>query len=289
MPVFSLISPVYNCAAFVRRCYYTLQRQTFDDWEWIIVNDGSTDNLEEVLEGISDERIRTDGSPVNRGRGYARKRALEMSRGDWMVVWDVDDMYFPDRLEAINRARLAGHDFCCSYALVVDNDFAIKGVRGFHPRSPGLPRYFVHHTLGCNLEIARNIGYDPALRVAEDATITWVLDESYRGCFIDEALTIYQEDREVNIEKAVQANESQLAQLRKLYRQGAITASAAERLVRLTKWQLKLAILRLMKFMPGLYTLTVPLRSYGSTAEGWQLSPERLAFVEDLRQGAASF
>jgi glycosyltransferase involved in cell wall biosynthesis len=287
MPALSLISPVYNCARFLRRCYYTLQRQTFQDWEWIMVNDGSTDDFEEVVNSIRDERIRVAGYPANRGRGYARKLALDMSRGDWMVVWDVDDMYFPDRLESINRARLAGYDFCCSYALVVDNGFAIKGVRGFHPRSPGLPRYFVHHTLGCRLELARSIGYDPALRVAEDATITWVLDENYRGCFIDEALTIYQEDREVNIEKAIQANESQLAQLRKLYRQRSIKADAIERLVLLTKWQLKLTMLRCMRLMPGLYTLTVPLRSYGSTAEGWRLSPERLAFIETLRSGAA--
>ena len=276
------MSPVFNCAAFVGRSYYTLKNQTFTDWEWVVVDDGSTDNTAEIVRSIADPRIRLISYSPNQGRGYARNRALEASRGDWMVVWDIDDMYFPDRLEKINQARIQGFDFCCSYAVVVNNDLVIKGVRGFHPRSLGLPRYFVHPTLACRLDVARDIGYDPAFRIGEDAH-TWSLDDNYRGLFIEEALMIYQEEREVNLEKAILSNVMQLVQVRRLYRRGLIKVGMIEHLALLAKSQLKLAVLRLMRIVPGLYLLTLRFRTYGVTAKGWQLSPERTAFVESLR------
>lgn len=282
-PVFSILSPVFNSSAFVRRSYYTLKSQTFTDWEWIVVDDGSTDNTAELVKSISDPRIRLIGYAPNRGRGYARNRSLEASRGEWMVIWDIDDMYFPDRLERINRARLEGFDFCCSYAVVVDNSLAIKGVRGFHPRSPGLPRYFVHPTLACRLDVARRVGYDPEFRIGEDAPITWGLDDNYRGCFIEEALMIYQEEREVNVEKAISSNAMHLVQIRRIYQRGLIKSGVIGRLVLLAKWRLKQAALRIMRIVPGLYRLTLRFRTYGATAAGWRLSPEREAFLENIR------
>jgi len=282
-PVFSVLSPVYNSAAFVRRSYYTLKSQTFTDWEWIVVDDGSTDNTAELVESISDPRIRLFRYTPNRGRGHARNRALESSRGDWMAVWDIDDMYFPDRLERINRARLEGFDFCCSYAVVVDNNLAIKGVRGFHPRSPGLPRYFVHPTLACRLDVARTVGYDPEFRIGEDAPITWGLDDNYRGCYIEEALMIYQEEREFNVEKAIASNAMHLVQIRKLYQRGLIKSSMIGRLALLARWRVKQVALRLMRVFPALYRLTLRFRAYGVTATGWRLSPEREAFLAGIR------
>jgi glycosyltransferase involved in cell wall biosynthesis len=282
-PVFSILSPVFNSLAFVRRSYYTLKSQTFTDWEWIVVDDGSTDSTGELVRSISDPRIRLISYTPNRGRGYARNRALESSRGDWMVVWDIDDMYFPDRLERINQARLEGFDFCCSYAVVVDNNLAIKGVRGFHPRSPGLPRYFVHPTLACRLDVARSIGYDPGFRIGEDAPITWGLDDNYRGCFIEEALMIYQEEREVNVEKAIASNAMHLVQIRRIHQRGLIKTGAIGRLTLLAKWRLKQMLLRIMRIFPGLYRLTLRFRTYGVTAAGWQLSPERKAFLDGIR------
>lgn len=276
------MSPVFNCAAFIRRSYYTLKSQTFTDWEWVVVDDGSTDNTVEIVRSIADPRIRLISYSPNKGRGYARNRALEASRGDWMVVWDIDDMHFPDRLEKINQARIQGFDFCCSYAVVVNNDLVIKGVRGFHPHSLGLPRYFVHPTLACRLDVARDIGYDPAFRIGEDAH-TWSLDDNYRGHFIEEALMIYQEEREVNLEKAIESNVMGLVQVRRLYRRGLIKAGMIEHVALLAKWQLKLAVLRLMRIAPGLYRLTLRFRTYGVTAKGWRLSPEREAFLESIR------
>ncbi len=209
--ILSVVTPIFNGERFVERCYASLKAQTFADWEWVVVDDGSTDGTAKALGGIHDCRLRIVRLPHNEGRGSARARALNEARGDWMVVWDVDDLNYPDRLARVNSARLEGYDFCCSYAVVVDNALRMKGVRGFEPAFRVLPRYFVHPTLACRTDLARDIGYDPALRAGEDLTLMLTLARRYRGQFIDEALMIYQEDREVNLDKAIASNESQRA------------------------------------------------------------------------------
>lgn len=142
-------------------------RQCVKDWEWIVVDDGSTDETQKIMQELasSDERIRYVRYAPNRGRGYARTVALEEASGDWVVVWDADDMYYPDRLLHIAKAKADGFDFFCSYAVIVDNDLEIVGVRGFAQYFRGIEHVqFPHATLACRLEIAREIGYNPELR-----------------------------------------------------------------------------------------------------------------------------
>lgn len=192
-------------------------------------------------------------------------------------------MYFPDRLDRINQARGQGYDFCCSYAVVVDNKIRVKGARGFHPAFLGLPRHIVHHTMACRMEIARSIGYDPSLRTGEDATITWILDGNYRGHFIDDALTIYQEDREVSLGKAIASNEAQSLQLNHIYRRGLLPLSLWQFVALKLRWGIRLLILNLMRLASGAYVSTVKRRSLGEAAPGYVLPLERLEFIEQLR------
>lgn len=85
-PKLSVVSPVYNCESYVKCCYYTLENQTFTDWEWVVVDDGSTDNTANLIRQIDDSRIKLISYMPNRGRGYARSRAIEACSGDWIVV-----------------------------------------------------------------------------------------------------------------------------------------------------------------------------------------------------------
>jgi len=281
-PAFSVITPVYNGAGFIERSYAMLAAQTFPDWEWIVVDDGSTDGTAQKVRAISDPRVRLLAHAANRGRGSARARALDAARGDWMVVWDADDLYFPDRLERIERARAAGFDFCCSYAAVVDNGFRLNGVRGFHPAALGLPRHFVHHTLGCRLEIARQIGYDPALAAGEDATLVWVLGGRWRGEFVEDALTVYMEEREISVEKAIRTHRAQLAQLWRIWRRRLLPLTAPQWLALSARSLAKLAVLQMMRLAPGVYRATLALRTYGETAPGYALPADRAEFIRRM-------
>lgn len=283
-PIFSVTTPIFNGKDFVNRCYALLTMQTCTDWEWVVVDDGSTDETADLVKQIDDKRVRLITYKPNRGRGYARSRALEESCGEWMVVWDVDDLYFPDRLAKINQARLEGYDYFCSYAVVVDNALQIKGVRGFHPASGGLPRYFVHPTLACRIELARCIGYDSSLRAGEDATIVLTLGKNYKGQFYEDALTIYQQEREVNLSKACASNKSQFLQIQRMYQNGLLKMGFGTYILMQMKWRIKLLILNFMRLTPSLYLQTLKTRSDGEIKQNYALPLERLAFIDSIRR-----
>lgn len=284
----SVITPVFNGAPFILRCYHTLKCQTFRDWEWVVVDDGSTDETPELLHGISDPRVRVILYGPNRGRGYARTTALREAHGDWMVVWDVDDIYFPDRLAHVERARRDGYDFCCSYAALIDNALNITGIRGFHLDFSRTTTLFVHPTLACRLDLARNIGYDASLRAGEDAAMILTLARKHHGLWIDDTLISYQEQREVNLNKSILSNQGQLFLARSLYKQGVLDIGRRKYACMVVRWQAKLLLLRLMRLYPSLYLRTVQHREQGTTHPNWKLARERVEFIHDIQARFAS-
>jgi glycosyltransferase involved in cell wall biosynthesis len=290
-PALSVTTPVYNGEAWVHRSYAMLRLQTFTDWEWVVVDDGSTDGTADAVRALAarDPRIRLVQYGPNRGRGHARTAALEAARGDWMVVWDVDDMYYPDRLATIAGARAAGFEFCCSYALVVTNELEVKGVRSFHPGNL-VRKIFVHPTLACRMDLARRIGYDagPGKHIGEDALIVETLARDHRGLWVDDVLAIYQEDEgERYLRKAIDSNRGQYYHVRNMLpTQRPPLGPVARARVHL-KWRTRMLVLNLMRLYPRAYVWTIRRRPYGQQPEGWSLAPDRLAFLERIR--AASF
>ena len=278
----SVITPVYNGADFVKRCYANLVEQTFTNWEWVVVDDGSTDDTAETVRKISDSRVRLFSYQPNRGRGYARNLALAQSRGDWIAVWDIDDLNFPERLEKVADARSRGYDYCCSYAVVVNNDLDIKGTRGFHRASGCIPREFVHPTLAVKKDIARAIGYKITRGKggpAEDARMIWTLSLKYKGLWFDDALTIYQEDRDLHLQKAVDTNKAHLQTLKEIQSEMLIRPDA-KYYCTILKYSLKVVLLNALRVSPRIYPRLVGWRDYGETQRDWRLSEEKIKFIE---------
>lgn len=282
-PALSVITPIYNGEDFIERCYNSLVLQTFQDWEWVVVDDGSNDATLEKAGKIADNnsRVRIFSYKPNKGRGFARTKAINESQGKWVVVWDVDDMYFQDRLVTINDARINGYDFFCSYTVVVDNKFKIKGVRGFFPVSDGLPRSFVHPTMACKTAIAKKIGYNFKIRTGEDAKIIWTLSAKYKGKWLEDALVIYFEDSEVNLKKAIACNLGHVLQLKEMFKENILNSTTNYIILRL-KYGLKLVILNLMRLYPSLYLKFVTDRSFGKIKSDWNLSQGRADFIKKL-------
>ena len=280
-PTLSVITPIYNGADFVARCYKNLLKQSFENWEWVVVDDGSTDNTAEIVQRIKDTRVRLFSYKQNKGRGYARNLAIKESRGDWIVVWDVDDLNFPERLETIEKARLQNYDFFCSYAAVVNNNMIIKGIRGFHKPSGCLPKTFVHITLALKKEIAESIKYKITRGIggaAEDARILWILPLRYKGLWFEDALTIYQEDRDINLRKTIDTNIAHLQTLKELRREG-VFKSGYKYCITTVKYSVKIIILGIMQVYPKLYLRSVNLRDYGQLESNWKLSSGKINFI----------
>jgi glycosyltransferase involved in cell wall biosynthesis len=178
-PLVSVVMPCYNARPTLPTALASLLAQSHPDWECILIDDGSTDRPEEVVEQANDARIRYRRLPENRGLGFARQVALEMASGAFLCGLDADDWVFPhklrNQLEAITGSpRMAAVGTGMS---IVDADDEIVGVRWRGPAAEA-PRLFgpfsgVRPPIGTvpalvRMEVARTARFDPTLRATED-------------------------------------------------------------------------------------------------------------------------
>lgn len=120
----SIIMPAYNTEKYIRQAMESVLQQTYEDWELIVINDGSSDKTEEVAREIAagDKRIRIISVP-NSGEASARNLGLDNARGDAVTFLDSDDRWNGFFLEKMNRAMMnRDADFVYCYAIEVTLD-----------------------------------------------------------------------------------------------------------------------------------------------------------------------
>ncbi len=97
-PLVSVVLPVYNGARTIRRAVESILAQTYDNFELIIINDGSVDNTLDILTSFSDSRI-VLLDQENKGKVHSLNRGIVTSRGEFIAMIDADDFALPERLE----------------------------------------------------------------------------------------------------------------------------------------------------------------------------------------------
>jgi len=97
----SIITPSYNSAKFIAETIQSVQNQTYQNWEMIIVDDGSSDETETVVSSIieNDSRIQFHKLNQNSGPAVARNTGIEKASGNYMTFIDADDIWFPTFIE----------------------------------------------------------------------------------------------------------------------------------------------------------------------------------------------
>lgn len=97
-PAISVNLPVYNAEKYVAQTIESILNQTFTEFEFLILNDGSSDRSGEILTDYAqkDARIRVFSAP-NQGVSRSRNQLLHQSQGEWIAVMDADDIALPDR------------------------------------------------------------------------------------------------------------------------------------------------------------------------------------------------
>ena len=94
----SVILPVYNASQFIAETINSILEQTFTDFELIIINDGSTDTSELIIQSFEDHRI-IYVKQENRGVGFSIRKGCEMAKGKYIARIDADDICMPERFE----------------------------------------------------------------------------------------------------------------------------------------------------------------------------------------------
>ena len=97
----SVVLPTYNRSATLPRAIESVLAQTLEDWELLVVDDGSTDDTDLILARYDDSRVHVLTHEVNRGVTAAKNTGLDHVRGEWFVMLDSDDEMVPDALQTL--------------------------------------------------------------------------------------------------------------------------------------------------------------------------------------------
>jgi len=122
-PKISVIMSVYNGEKYLREAINSILNQTFKNFEFIIVNDGSTDSSLDIIKSYNDARIVVIDQK-NTGQGIGRNIAIKHSNGEYIAILDADDISMPDRLQ-LQYDFLEKHPECVaigSNAEIIDKD-----------------------------------------------------------------------------------------------------------------------------------------------------------------------
>jgi glycosyltransferase involved in cell wall biosynthesis len=175
-PFFSVIIPVYNRAPALRRALESVLAQTCQDFEVVVVDDGSADDPRAVAESFHDPRIRFIRQE-NEGGGVARNTAIDNATGRFIAPLDSDDIFLAHHLAEM-KLLLDGTENLAGYARVIvdrgDGKTFVKPPRAIHP-DEDMGEYLLAErgfvptiTVVVPREVAVKVRYHVNLRPAED-------------------------------------------------------------------------------------------------------------------------
>ncbi len=182
-PLISIIIPTYNDAATLGRCLDSVLAQSLQDFEVIVVNDGSNDQTLDVLEEYRD-RVQLINQR-NLGRNPARMRGFEVAKGKYLLFLDSDIELRPDMLELSYKALQDNPEASYAYG-----QFSFGG-KFFHSFDfdPELLKEMNYIHTSALIRREHFPGFDPAIKKFQDWDV-WLtmLASGYKGTFIREEL-----------------------------------------------------------------------------------------------------
>ena len=129
-PLVTVAMPVYNAGKYLRLAVLSIIRQTFTDWELLIIDDGSTDSALQDIADIDDARIKIFRDGMNRGLAARLNEAADMARGRYLARMDQDDVSYPERF-ARQIAALQNNpelDLVATRAIVINENDQATGL-----------------------------------------------------------------------------------------------------------------------------------------------------------------
>lgn len=199
-PKFSIVMANYNNAQYIAQAIESVRRQTFRDWELIIVEDCSTDNSQALIEQyLGDRRVRLIRHETNRGYTTALKTGIANVRSEYFGILDSDDALAPHAVGTMYEWHVREPDcgFIYSQFAFCDeklNQRKIGFCAEIPPGRTSLDAHVVSHFKTFKLpEYLKTVGYDENILYAEDIDIVYKMEEVARLKFVDDCLYLYRE------------------------------------------------------------------------------------------------
>lgn len=197
-PHVSVITPSYNSIRFIGETILSVQNQSYENWEMIIVDDASTDQsaakIKEIIEG--DSRIRLISLKENVGAAKARNLAIEEARGRYIAFLDSDDIWLPHKLKTqlLFMEEMNAAFSYTSYSLIDENGNGLN-------REVNVPKFVDYHRLAGNTIIGcltvmidqEKISHIEMPNVQPEDTALWLnlLHEGHEAKGIQQVLAKY--------------------------------------------------------------------------------------------------
>jgi len=211
MPLVSVLMPVFNAAGTLPFALASLQAQTCETWECIVVDDGSTDDPAAVVKSVRDARIQLHRLDRNRGRGYARQHALELARGAYVTFLDGDDWILPTKFrEQVDLLTARPDVALVSTGMAITNQQGeLAGIRNSAIGRSALnaafgrlgmpPLAFAPSMMAASL--AKETGFDTSFPISEDVDFLLRALLGKRYAVLPDSLYVYREQGSTTLNK----------------------------------------------------------------------------------------
>lgn len=197
----SVIMPVFNVDKYINEAIESILNQTLKDFEFIIIDDASTDKtVEKVKPFLKDERIKLIKLGKNNGAAKARNMGLDIAKGEFIVLMDGDDISLPNRFEMLRNGFISDEIGFVHSDIVLINEKGIPYASraSYNPPKDRLRRIFLKDgspfCAGSMMIRKSSLGdlrYDENLRIGEDTDLIYELSERCSGFHVPEPLYLY--------------------------------------------------------------------------------------------------
>jgi glycosyltransferase involved in cell wall biosynthesis/pyruvate-formate lyase-activating enzyme len=228
-PDISVVMSVYNCTKYLESAIQSILEQTYGNFEFIIVNDGSTDNIDDILNKFDDCRIRVINNTENLGLARSLNVGIKAARGKYIARMDADDLSIPHRFEKQIEflEKNPSHAMVGSSYYVVDESGKtvahVDVLTDSGDIKKGLIKqnWFGHGTVMMRKSSIESIGgYDEQFVCAQDYDLWLKFAENYEIANIQEPLYFWRNNKNsITYNQSVeQQNYARLAQKRSMQR-----------------------------------------------------------------------